>query len=124
MVVKAVRGRRRYVVFTVPPDAGRTEVLKALEALTAEMPDLRVITSFSGRAVVRCNPSEIDRVTDTMASSFPGSESLITSGTLRKIRDVYPELKVPRKRKNRSHGYRILPRFPFIIGHGCTRVKK
>jgi len=56
MVVKAVRGRRRYVVFTVPPKAGRSEVLSALESISAEMPDLRVITSFSGKAIVRCSP--------------------------------------------------------------------
>ena len=100
MVVKTVRGRRRYVVFTVPPEVGRTEVLSAMEGLTQELPDLRVITSFSGKAIIRCDPSDIERVSETMASSFPGSESLITSGTLRKVRDVYPELKVPRKRKN------------------------
>ena len=101
MVVKAVRGRRRYVVFTVPPKAGRSEVLSALESINAEMPDLRVITSFSGKAIVRCSPSEIERVSATMSSCFPGSVSLISSGTLRKVREVYPELKVPRKRKNR-----------------------
>ena len=101
MVVKAIRGRRRYVVFTVPPGADRSEVLSALENLGTEMPDLRVITSSSGKAVIRCSPSEIERVSATMDSCFPGSVSLISSGTLRKVRDVYPELKVPRKRKSR-----------------------
>jgi hypothetical protein len=34
-----------------------------------------------------------------MKKSYPGCESLITSGTLRKVRDIYPELKVPQKKK-------------------------
>ena len=99
MVVKSVRGRRRYIVFTVPADAGRNEVLDALSELTAEMPDLRVITSFGGKAVVRCSPAEIEAVRAAMSGAFPGSESLITSGTLRKVRETYPELKVPQKKK-------------------------
>ena len=99
MVVKAVRGRRRYIVYTVPAEAGRTEVLSALEKLTESMPDIRVITSFEGKAIVRCSPQEIEQVSAAMKAYFPGSESLITSGTLRKIREVYPELKVPQKKK-------------------------
>ena len=88
------------MVFTVPEDAGRGTVLDALSGLSDRMPELRVITSFSGKAVVRCGPSEIPEVTATMKESFPECESLITSGTLRKVREVYPELKVPRKRKS------------------------
>ena len=99
MVVKSVRGRRRYIVFTVPAEAGRATVLEALSDLAEAMPDLRVITSFEGKAVVRCSPSEIDTVTAKMKATFEGSESLITSGTLRKVREVYPELKVPQKKK-------------------------
>ncbi len=101
MVVKSVRGRRRYIVFTVPGDAGRTEVLEALSGLAEEMPDLRVITSFGGKAIVRCSPPEIERVTAAMKQGFEGSESLITSGTLRKVREEYPELRVPQKKKRR-----------------------
>ena len=58
MVVKAVRGRRRYVVFTVPEEAGRTEVLDAFSEIADSMPDLRVITSFEGKAIIRCSPGE------------------------------------------------------------------
>ena len=99
MVVKAVRGRRRYVVFTVPESAGRIDVLSSLSGLSKTMPDLRVITSFGGKTIVRCSPSEIPAVTEAMKEMYPGTESLITSGTLRKVRDVYPELKVPQKKK-------------------------
>jgi hypothetical protein len=34
-----------------------------------------------------------------MQEKFPGSQSPITSGTLRKVREIYPELKVPQKKK-------------------------
>ncbi len=99
MVVKAVRGRRRYIVYKVPLEAGRSDVLSTLDPLMESMPDIRVITSFDGKAVVRCGPAEIDSVTSTMKASYPECESLITSGTLRKIREIYPELKVPQKKK-------------------------
>jgi len=99
MVVKSVRGRRRYIVFTVPPETGRSELLESLSSLTSAMPDLRVITSFGGKAIIRCSPSEIEPVSAAMAEQYPGSESLITSGTLRTVRDAYPELKVPQKKK-------------------------
>ena len=99
MVVKAVRGRRRYIVFTVPEEAGRSDVLNALSDLTPTMPELRVITSFGGKAIVRCGPPEIDAVKAKMLEAYPDTETLITSGTLRKIREVYPELKVPQKKK-------------------------
>ncbi len=99
MVVKSVRGRRRYIVFTTPPDAGRNTVLDGLSELAETMPDLRVITCFGGKAVIRCSPSEIEEVHVAMHRAFPGTESLITSGTLRKVREIYPELKVPQKKK-------------------------
>jgi hypothetical protein len=102
MVVKAVRGRRRYIVFVVPEDEGRSGVLETLSVLEPEMPDLRVITSFGGKAIIRCSPAETDRVTERMLERYPGSQSLIASGTLRKIREIYPELKVPQKKKRRD----------------------
>ncbi len=89
-------------MFTVPPETGRTDVLDSLGTLTESMVDIRVITSFGGKAVVRCSPGEIQAVSDRMKECYPGSESLITSGTLRKIREEYPELKVPQKKKRRS----------------------
>jgi len=99
MVVKSVRGRRRYIVYTVPEETGRNEMLESLSTLMSEMPDLKVITSFGGKAIVRCSPAEIETVSSTMKERYPYSESLLTSGTLRTIRDAYPELKVPQKKK-------------------------
>ncbi len=99
MVVKSVRGRRRYVVFTVPAETGRNDMLDALSSLVQEMPDFKVITSFGGKAIIRCSPSEIEKISSTMKERYPDTESLITSGTLRTVRDAYPELKVPQKKK-------------------------
>ncbi len=99
MVVKAVRGRRRYIVFTVPAEANRASVMESLSSLSADLPDLRVISSFDGKAVIRCHPDEKEKVCSAMYGAYPGCESLITSGTLRKIREVYPELKVPKRKK-------------------------
>ena len=88
-------------MFTVPEGAGRNEVLDALSDLTETMPELRVITSFGGKAIVRCGPNEIDTVKQKMSEAYPNTETLITSGTLRKVREIYPELKVPQKKKRR-----------------------
>ena len=99
MVVKAVRGRRRYVVYTVPADVGREKVLAALAPYADRIPEHKVITSFGGKAIVRCEPGHVAIATEAMRASWPESESLISSGTLRTVRDRYPELKVPQKRK-------------------------
>ena len=98
MVVKSERGRRRYVVYTVPEGTRWDEVLEALSADPTPA-QLKVICCFSGMAVIRTEPSGLDEVGCRMHARWPGSESLITSGTLRTIRDRYPELRVRRKRK-------------------------
>ena len=98
MVVKSERGRRRYVVYTVPEGTRWDEVLEALSADPTPS-QLKVISCFSGMAVIRTEPSGLDEVRCRMHARWPGSESLITSGTLRTVRDRYPELKVRRKRK-------------------------
>ncbi len=99
MVVKSKRGRRRYIVFTIPCDVGRNDVLAALEPISGSVPEHKVITSFGGKAVVRCEPGNEKRVAEAMSSAWKGSVSLTTSGTLRTVREKYPELKVPQKRK-------------------------
>ncbi|MGN0099000.1 MAG: hypothetical protein ACI38Y_06725 [Candidatus Methanomethylophilaceae archaeon] len=98
MVVKSERGRRRYVVYTVPEGTGWDEVLDSLSA-EPPLPQLKVISCFSGMAVIRTEPRGLADLDARMRSEWPGSESLMTSGTLRTIRDRYPELRVRRKRK-------------------------
>lgn len=99
MVVKSVRGRRRYVVYTVPEGTNRDDVVSALDGLTGENTQLKVITCFDGMAVIRSCPEGLQVLRERMCEVWSCSESLMTSGTLRTIRDRYPELSVPRKRK-------------------------
>lgn len=99
MVVKSVRGRRRYIVYKVPSDAGREDVISALESEGEGIPQLKVITCFGGEAVIRSTPDGLREVDTRMKAAWPDCESVVTSGTLRTIRDAHPELKVPRKRK-------------------------
>ena len=56
-----------------------------------------VIQHTNGKTVIRCAPSEIDDVSMKLKSVDDSSESLITSGTLKTIREKYPELKTQKK---------------------------
>ncbi len=95
MVVKSERGRRRYVFFEVPAGTGRDDVLLALEGIGS----VKVITCTGGKAVVRCSPSDRPAVEERMSSGFEGCRPVRTSGTLRGLRDRYPSLRVPQKRR-------------------------
>ena len=95
MVVKSERGRRRYVFFEVPQHVRRDDVSQALEGIGS----VKVITCSDGRAVVRCSPDDREAVTRRMSEGFDGCRSVRTSGTLRGLRDRYPSLKVPQKRR-------------------------
>ena len=59
----------------------------------------RISTCSDGRAVVRCSPDDREAVTRRMSEGFDGCRSVRTSGTLRGLRDRYPSLKVPQKRR-------------------------
>ena len=95
MVVKSERGRRRYVFFEVPQPVRRDDVSQSLEGIGS----VKVITCSDGRAVVRCSPDDREAVTRRMSEGFDGCRSVRTSGTLRGLRDRYPSLKVPQKRR-------------------------
>lgn len=96
MVVKSERGRRRYVYLRVPADIRRD----GLAELLSDIASVKVITCSSGDAVVRCDPADRESVIAAVESR--GGEAVLTSGTLRTLRDRYPALKVPRRRKRRS----------------------
>lgn len=96
MVVKSVRGRRRYVSFTSPLDMRRDEMVAAVEAM--QVPSTKVITCGKGKAVIRCDPGHVAPLISLYEGTFEGCHSLKTSGTLRTLRDDDPDLKVPRKR--------------------------
>lgn len=108
--MKSVRGRRRYVALRVPADLRRDGLVEALGPSSGTIPGLKVITCGEGWAVIRCSPAEVESAISAVAGAFPGSEPVLTSGTLKTLRDRYPELRVPRRRK------RAPPQYFFIGG--------
>ena len=97
MVVKSVRGRRRYISFTAGADMRRDDMAPIVESFG--IPSVKLITCGKGKAVVRCDPAHRDELIDAYIGAFPGCCSLKTSGTLRTLRDEDASLRVPRKRK-------------------------
>lgn len=94
MVVKSVRGRRRYVYVRVPAGMHRDRLE---EALAGRVPSMKVITCYRGNAVVRFSPADWEAIGSVAESE--GFETVKVSGTLRTLRDEYPCLRVPQKRK-------------------------
>ena len=92
MVVKAVRGRRRYIAFTVNPSLTRETLIPKLRALKDDEAPY-VIQCSEGWAVVRSSPEKRDGDIAIMKSADPDSVPLRTSGTLRTLRDRYGVLK-------------------------------
>ena len=103
--MKSVRGRRRYIALQVPADLRRDDLVGALSGCSEQIPGLKVITCGGGWAVVRCSPAEVEDAIAAVKGAYPGSESLLTSGTIKTLRDRYPELKVPRRRKRAPPQY-------------------
>ena len=100
MVVKSVRGRRRYVAFTVDKELTRSTLIPKLQALFGENAPY-VVQCSEGWAVVRTVPGGIGDAVAMMSKASPGCRSLSTSGTLRTLRQRYPRLQETRPpRKN------------------------
>ena len=88
MVVKEKRGRRRYIAFR--SELGREQMLSALRS-KADLKGVRapkLIQFEGGMGIVRCSPKEKDSVIDLLGS-LDRTESLLTSGTLRTLRERY-----------------------------------
>ncbi|MDR3205848.1 MAG: hypothetical protein LBT41_01950 [Candidatus Methanoplasma sp.] len=98
MVVKSERGRRRYVVFGVSAGLTRSMLINRLRGVCPEDEVPYVVQCVPGKAVIRCAPKEIDRTIAAVAAADRASEPLLTSGTLRTLRERYPDLKTPGKR--------------------------
>jgi len=94
MTVKSKRGRRRYIVFEVGPEVNGGALSRAVFGLG---PQIKVISCREGMAAIRCAPIDTERVIATVLSSFPGSRSVRTSGTLKSLRDRYGSLKKERR---------------------------
>ena len=99
MVVKSVRGRRRYVSYSVPEGTDRENIAPILEGIEPPLKGSKVITCRNGKAVVRCSPGDIPTLTASLSTALGDVRSLDTSGTLHALRMRDPELNAPRRRK-------------------------
>jgi hypothetical protein len=97
VVVKSKRGRRRYVLFAVSPDITKQSLINRIKNASAGKEPPYVVQCVSGKAIIRCAPDERDDLISLVERADRTSESLLTSGTLRTIREAYPELKVHKK---------------------------
>jgi len=96
MVVKCKRGRTRYVAFDVSSDLKKDVLIRHMKSNEPDNP-LYVVQCTNGKAIIRCAPKTRERTIRVMSQADPSCVSLMTSGTLRKIRERYPELKAPKK---------------------------
>ncbi|MCL2510060.1 MAG: hypothetical protein FWF07_03165 [Methanomassiliicoccaceae archaeon] len=96
MVVKSKRGRVRYIVFDVPSDLRKDILIREVNSVGPEGL-VYVVQCTAGKAMVRCSPKNREETIRIMSQISPSFVSLMTSGTIRKIRERYPELKVPKK---------------------------
>jgi len=95
MVVKEIRGRRRYIAFHVSPGMGKTILINRLQTQTSKVP--YIVQCDDGLAILRCEPSEMNTVKELMLSVDPSWTSILTSGTLKTLRDKIPGLAAPKK---------------------------
>ncbi len=89
MTVKSKRGRRRYVVFSVPAGLTREDLIHRIPGGRR----FNVIQSAEGMAIVRCAPEEIGECEAAVKAVAAEAEIVTVSGTLRTLRDRYPVLK-------------------------------
>jgi len=96
MVVKCKRGRTRYIAFDVSRGLRKDALIRYMKINEADNP-LYIVQCTGGKAIVRCTPATVERTMSVMSRADPSCASLMTSGTLRKIRERYPELKTENK---------------------------
>ena len=90
MVVKEKRGRRRYIIFQMSftsKDKGAFLSFLRQAAESSGRPVPYVIQVKEDLAILRCSPAERDDLTSFMRDA--GGQSLLCSGTLRKLRLAY-----------------------------------
>lgn len=100
MVVKAVRGRRRYIVFTMDETFVRETLIPSLRSFAGDSAPY-VVQCSKGWCIVRCRPEEVEQTCELMKKVDPTSESKLTSGTLMTLRKKYPilqQLRPPARR--------------------------
>lgn len=89
MTVKSKRGRRRYVVFSVPAGLTREDLIRKIPGGRR----FNVIQCAEGMAIVRCAPEEIGECEAAVRTVAGTAETVSVSGTLKTLRDKYPILK-------------------------------
>lgn len=90
MTVRSDSGRRRYIAFRIDPPMDKKDLIDRLKSVGGG--SVYVIQCSEGWAIIRTVPSECDSALNAMKNACPDSESLLTSGTLRTLRERYPEL--------------------------------
>jgi len=93
LVVKSERGRRRYIVFEVSPNITKESLIRTTNSICKNEESLYIIQCNSSRAIIRCSPDQIGRSIEIMNIADSYSRSILMSGTLKTLRDRYPELK-------------------------------
>ena len=96
MAIHGIKKRKRYVAFSVSPEMTKESIIKGSRPFCQSDPPY-VIQCTGGKAVIRCSPENKDEVIIMMKHVDPSSSPLVTSGTLHKIRTLYPELKQDKK---------------------------
>ena len=112
MVVKAKRGRRRYIAFTASPPSGLThfaftEVARKAKEMSGAS-EVKPIQHHGGIGIVRTSNLDQRRVTEALNSFDPvsplgfGVKTVRASGTLRKLRDGLGVPRPPRERDRKA----------------------
>jgi RNase P/RNase MRP subunit POP5 len=112
MVVKAKRGRRRYIAFTSSPPSALTPYAFNEIARTAKdvsgAAEVKPIQHHGGIGIVRTSERDRNRVTAALNSLGSDArlgfeiETILTSGTLRALRTALDVPRPPRDRSQRT----------------------
>jgi RNase P/RNase MRP subunit POP5 len=92
MVVKEIRGRRRYIAFTVDPKFTKDTLIPKLRSRCGPDEAPYVVQCSKGWAIVRCPPERREATIELMRTVDPICVPLLTSGTLITLRRKYPIL--------------------------------
>jgi RNase P/RNase MRP subunit POP5 len=93
MVVKELRGRRRYIYFRMNSYFDKETLIRRLYREFDKESIPYVVQCNDGEAIIRCPPEQMEPLKQAISHIDPTSESVTTSGTLKTIRDKYPSLK-------------------------------
>jgi RNase P/RNase MRP subunit POP5 len=99
MVVKAKRGRRRYIAFEAPPGVwteDRLQLMLKEEGVRRSLRPLKLIQFDGTRGIVRCMHLDKEGTLSLLSSFDSKMRTLATSGTLKALRTRYFKVKEAR----------------------------